>query len=195
VPPLRRLSERNVYSFEGTLLPPGELVLETSFVVEALIPTQARHAECRAFLAAIGDARSTAIFNRLLEPELSEASYKIALRELHPKKRLQDVRQDGRARRRANALRGEVQREWDVVLSALDSVLVDLAEVRASVPEMMGHGLTAYDAIHAATATYADVRALVTLDYHFALVPARELQLWVPSSRLRPCRERRRGRK
>jgi hypothetical protein len=40
VPPARRpVAAHNVYSFEGTLVPPDRLVLETSFVVEALIPS------------------------------------------------------------------------------------------------------------------------------------------------------------
>jgi predicted nucleic acid-binding protein len=170
------------------------VVLDTSFVVDALIPTQARHPECQAFLRTVGDSRATVVFNRFLEPELWEAAYKIALKELHPKKRAREVRHDRRTLHRARGLRDEVEDAWHRALRTFDWVVVDLAEVETWVPAMMGHGLTSYDAIHAATAIHADVRALVTLDYHFALVPARELQLWVPSSRVRPCRERRRGR-
>jgi hypothetical protein len=40
------------------IVPPPELVLETSFVVDALIPTQARHPECWSFLGSIADAES-----------------------------------------------------------------------------------------------------------------------------------------
>jgi predicted nucleic acid-binding protein len=143
VPPTRRPGgAHNVYSFEGALVPPDQLVLETSFVVDALIPSQARHAECEGFLENIGRARSRVFVNRFLELELWEATYRIALRE---------------------------QR----------------------VPSLMRHGLTSYDAVHAATAEYADVRPFVTLDYHFAAVPEHDLQLWVPASRVRPFRERR----
>jgi len=45
----RASAERGVHTFEGMIVPPPELVLETSFVVDALIPSQARHAECRTF--------------------------------------------------------------------------------------------------------------------------------------------------
>jgi predicted nucleic acid-binding protein len=192
VPPTRRLGRtRNVYSFEGALVPPDQLVLETSFVVDALIPSQARHAECEGFLENIGRARSKVFVNRFLELELWEATYKIALRERHPKRRPRDARSSRVVLRRAKALCEEVDRTWRDVLSALDRVVVDLAEVQERVPSLMRHGLTSYDAVHAATAEYVDVRPFVTLDYHFAAVPVNDLQLWVSASRVRPCRERR----
>jgi predicted nucleic acid-binding protein len=192
VPPARRAGvARNVYSFEGTLVPPDRLVLDTSFVVDALISSQARHAECEGFLDNIVRARSKVIVNRFLELELWEATYRIALRELHPKKRTRNVRADQRALQRASALREQVEAAWHKALSAFDRVVVGLAEVQQRVPDLMGYSLTSYDAVHAATAGYADVRPFVTLDYHFAALPETELQLWVPSSRVRPCRERR----
>src|SRR5437879_6385926 len=105
MPPVGRPpAERGVYSFDGMLVSPPEVVLDTSFVVDALIPTQTRHFECRAFLGYIVDAEATVIFNRLLEPELWEAAYKIALKELHPRRRAADVRQDRRTLRRAKTL-------------------------------------------------------------------------------------------
>jgi predicted nucleic acid-binding protein len=192
MPPVGRPpAERNVYSFEGTLIPPPELVLDTSFVVDALIPSQSRHAECQAFLGYMAAFQSRVVFNRFLEPELWEAAYRIALEEVHPKKRAKDLRRDRRTLQRARKLHAEVEAAWREVLTALDWVVVELAEVEAWIPTMMRHGLSSYDAIHAATALYADVRPFVTLDYHFASVPGSQLQLWVPSNRVRPCRERR----
>jgi len=160
MPPVGRPpAERNVYAFEGCLIPPAELVLDTSFVVDALIPSQARHGECQAFLATMAVARTTVVFNRFLEPELWEAAYKIALKELHPGRHTKDLRQDLRTLRRAKTLQAEVEGAWRAVLTALDWVSVELSEVEAWVPEMMGYGLASYDAIHAATAMYTDVRA------------------------------------
>ena len=76
MPPVgRRTAERNVFSFEGRLLAPPELVLDTSFVVDALVATQPRHAVCRAFLDAIRDSGSVVYFNTLLVVELWEAAY------------------------------------------------------------------------------------------------------------------------
>lgn len=130
-------------------------------------------------------------FNRLLEAELWEAAYQIALRELHPGKRASDVRHDGRTRRRGKRLRSQVEEAWDTVLNALDWVDTELVEVGPWVGEMMGYGLSSYDAVHAATAAYVDVRPFVTLDYHFSCVPQRYLELYVPTNRVAPCRKRR----
>src|SRR5437588_9558201 len=166
------------------LLPPRELVLDTSFVVDALIPSQARHVECRMFLGYMAAAESTVFFNRLLEAELWEAAYKIALKELHPKRRAGDVRQDRRTLRRAKTLREEVDAAWRQVLTALDWAAIDLAEVERWLPRMMAYGLTSFDAVHAATAAaYVAVRPFVTLDYHFSFVPEGELELYVPTNR------------
>jgi predicted nucleic acid-binding protein len=193
VPPARRPGDtHNVYSFEGTLVPPDQLVLETSFVVDALIPSQARHAECEGFLENIGRARSKVFVNRFLELELWEAAYRIALRERHSKKHPRNARSSRAVLRRANALRDDVDTAWHDLLSMLDWVVaINLAEIQERVPSLMRHGLTSYDAVHAATAEHADVQPFVTLDFHFAAVPENQLQLWVPASRVRPCRERR----
>src|SRR5439155_9919712 len=129
------------------LVPPRELVLDTSFVVDALIPSQARHGECRTFLGYMAAAGSIVFFNRLLEAELWEAAYKIALKELHPKKRAAEVRHDRRTLRRAKTLREEVDEAWREVLTALDWADIDLSEVHAWVPHMMAYGLTSFDAV------------------------------------------------
>jgi predicted nucleic acid-binding protein len=196
VPPVGRPpAARNVYSFDGALVLPSELVLETSFVVDALIPSQARHIECRQFLGQMADSHTTVIFNRFLETELWEAVLKIALRELHPGQRAAVARQDGRTLRRAWALQGEVETAWRDVLTALNWFALDLEEVEPWIPSLMRYGLASFDAVHAATAFYADVTPFVTLDYHFAAVPQEQLQLWVPANRLRACGERRRARR
>jgi predicted nucleic acid-binding protein len=173
------------------VVPPAQLVLDTSFVVEALITTQARHAECHAFLAYLMQAGSRVHFNRLLELELWEAAYRIALKELHSGQRARNVRHDPQALRRPTAFREEVETTWREVLTALDAVSVDLGEVVAWVPQMMACGVSSYDAVHAATAVYLGVRPLVTLDYHFSLVPEARLELLVPRNRVRACRDRR----
>jgi hypothetical protein len=73
MPPLgRRAPERNVFSFEGRLLAPPELVIDTSFVVDALVTRQPRHDACRAFLDTIRDSGSVVYFNMLLVAELWE---------------------------------------------------------------------------------------------------------------------------
>jgi predicted nucleic acid-binding protein len=195
MPPVGRPpTHRGVHPFAGMLLPPDELVLETSFVVDALISSQPRHAECRAFLEAIALAGSRVIFNRFIETELWEVAYQIALKELHPKVSHRKVRLDRRTLKRARTLRNEVETAWEEALTTLDWLVVELDEVVDHVPALMGYGLTSYDAVHAATAVYADVRPFVTLDFHFASVPPSSLELWVSSGRVGPCRKRRGGR-
>jgi hypothetical protein len=51
----------------------------------------------------------------LLEVELYEATFRIAMKELHPKDWWR-VRPDGRARRRANLLLSQVREAWNAVL-------------------------------------------------------------------------------
>jgi predicted nucleic acid-binding protein len=189
VPPgRRRPAEGNVYSFEDLVVPPEDVVLDTSFVVDALIPSQNRYEECRGFLSRLADAGSVVVFNRLLEPELWEATYKIAFRQLHPKGRMADLRHESSVLRRVEPLRDEVRSSWQDALSVLVWVAVDLGEIEERVPELMSYGLSSFDAVHAATAVSAGVRAFVTLDYHFGFVPERELELYVPANRVGPCR-------
>lgn len=85
----RRVAERNVFSFEGRLLAPPELVIDTSFVVDALVTKQPRHDACRAFLDTIRDSGSLVYFNTPPSPVLSLELYSHAmpLREI-PEERL-----------------------------------------------------------------------------------------------------------
>jgi predicted nucleic acid-binding protein len=183
--------DRNVYSFEGTFVAPPEVVLDTSFVVDALVTTQSRHQACRLFLDIIAATGSTVYFNNLLVVELWEAAYAIKLRELHGGA-WRRHRHDGRTRRPAKQLRLKMSEAWSTALEALDTVVIELGEVSSAAPLFMLYGLSATDAVHAATAAYVDVRPFLTLDHHFSHVPGHVLELWVPQNRVRPCREARR---
>lgn len=191
MPPLgRRAAEPNVFSFEGRLLAPPELVLDTSFVVDALAVTQPRHEACRAFLDAIRDSGSVVYFNTLLVVELWEAAYAIKLRRRHGG-RWRSLRHDRRSLRPAEALRDTLHDAWRTTLQTLTAVDVDVGEVLEGTPEFMSYGLGSSDAVHVATAAYADVLPFVTLDYHFSLVPRSRLELYVPQNRVSACRRRR----
>jgi predicted nucleic acid-binding protein len=191
MPPVgRRAAERNVFSFEGRLLAPPELVVDTSFVVDALSTTQSRHGACRAFLDTIRDSGSIVCFNTLLVVELWEAAYAIKLRRRHGGQ-WRRHRHDRRSLRPAGALRDTLDDAWRAALQGLSTVVVDLGEVVEGAPEFMSYGLGSYDAVHVATAAYVDVQPLVTLDYHFSLVPERQLELYVPQGRVSVCRKRR----
>jgi predicted nucleic acid-binding protein len=185
----RPSASRGVFSFEG-IIPPPEAVLDTTFVVEALVASQPAHAECSAFLEAMAAVGTVIYFNRLLEVELWEAAYQIAIREAHGG-RAAAVRADGRVRRRGETLRRQTEDAWRELLYAFDSVIVGLEEVSGAVPILMKLGLKSYDAIHVATAVVFDVRSLVTLDRGFAFAPDSILDLYVPTARMRSFRERR----
>jgi predicted nucleic acid-binding protein len=187
----RRLAERNVLSFEGRLLAPPELVLDASFVVGSLVTTQPMHEACRTFLNAIGDSGSVVYFNTLLDVELWGAAYAIKLRDRHGGQ-WRRRRHDRRSLRPATIFRDTLDDAWRTALAALSAVVVDIGEVVERVPEFMSYGLGSSDAVHAATAAYVNVLPFVTLDYHFSLVPERQLELYVPQGRVSACRKRRR---
>jgi predicted nucleic acid-binding protein len=185
---------RGVQSLEAPLLfLPAEVVLDSSFVVESLVGTQPRHAVCREFLQRLLDNGTTLYFNRLLEVELAETAFRLALEERFPNRRIRDqMRRDGRARRRAGRLMEQARSAWDDVLAAFAYVCIELHEVARSAPGLMQvYGLTSYDAVHVATALRVGVRDLVTLDVGFANVPNGVLTIYTTAHRVPACRERR----
>jgi predicted nucleic acid-binding protein len=186
----RSTTARGVHSFEDPgLFVPTELVLDTSFVVEALMPAQKHHASAALFLSRLADNGSTVFFNRLLELELAEAAFQIGLRERHGKN-WKRARHDGRARRRADRVLDRVLAVWASVLSELSWSCIEVHEVVDGVPALMSRlGLASYDALHVATAQLVDVRDMVTLDAGFASVPASVLTLHVDATRVRRCRQ------
>jgi predicted nucleic acid-binding protein len=174
------------------LVPPDPAFLDTSFVVEALITTQPNHKPCQAFLLGLAEAGSTIYFNRLLEIELAETAFRLALVDRFGKKRWLQARSDGRARIRAGRLMGDVQKAWEKTLAAFSFVRIELDEVAAAVPALMrAYGLKSYDAVHAASALYASVDTIIALDVDFARLPVSALTVFTSSSRLTACRQRR----
>jgi len=137
-------------------------------------------------------AGTTIVFNQILELELAEAAYQIALKERHPRD-WKRYRSDGRARRRANRLLAAATQGWTELLSVFDHASYRIDEVISRVPNLMTrHGLASYDAVHAATAIEAQVNTIVTTDAGFGSVPASQLRVFTDNSRLRSCRSRRR---
>lgn len=191
----RRPSTQAVYPIgEHTLTLPREVVLDTSFVVETLLPNQPRHDECGGFLSRLVDEGVVVFFNRLLELELLETTYRLVLIERYGRGDWRRRRFDGRARRRASRLAQEMLDAWNAALSALNHGIVELDQVVTAVPGVMArYGLSSYDAVHAATAGRLRVRSLVTLDSGFAAVPASELELYVGTRQVSRCRSLRAG--
>lgn len=186
---------RNVFSYENPALAlPSEVVLDTSFVVNALITTEPLHAASRAFMLALVGNDTTIYYNRLLELELAEIAFKVAVREQHGAGSWPHLRTDGRVRRRAGRLTKALIDSWDDLLATVPHLRVELEEVGDLVVDTMTTtGLASYDAAHAATAAFVEADGLVTNDAGFGHVDEAALTLYVDASRVRSCRRRRGG--
>ena len=174
--------------------PPKAVVLDTNVVAEALLPNGPEHAACRAVLRRLAGGRTAVVFNRLLEIELWEAVFNLALPERHPRKNIRHVRYDNRVRPRAARLLRQAQQAWqDDVLAPLAWSRIELDEVAEDVPKLMQeYGLQSYDAVHAATLLGSECTDLVTRDGGFAALPANAATLHTTQARLAGTRARRR---
>lgn len=140
------------------------------------------------------DNESTLYFNRLVEIELAETAFKIAVKEQHGARAWPAKRNDGRVRRRAGRLTKQLLTEWRELLTTTASACIELEEVSEEVPGLMTqYGLASMDAAHAATAIYVEADGLVTTDAGFGAVNENELVLYVDATRVRSARRRRGG--
>lgn len=168
-------------------------MLDTSFVISALNSGEPKHVEAVDFLQRLTDAQSLLVYNRLLEVELAEVAFRLAVKERHGAKGWPAKRNDGRVRLRAGRLMKDLHASWQAVVETRPSLCVELDEVVTAVPDAMhSWGLGSYDAVHATTAIYAGA-AMVTLDAGFGVIPEAKLELFVDASRVSSCRRRRGG--
>lgn len=140
----------------------------------------------------LADAGTVLVFSQLLEPELCEAAYKVALKERWGNG-WQRQRYDGRARRRASRRLEQVLSSWENLKTVMPYVCVDLDGGADRMVEFMKKGLGSYDALHASTAVTNGVPDMLTSDHGFARIPATELTLHVPAALLTSMRARRGG--
>jgi hypothetical protein len=112
----RRALHRNVHSF-AELLIPDELLLDTSFVYEALQPGQIRHRECATFLERAATNKTTFFFNRLLEIELREVAFRGAFARRWGNN-WHRHRYDGRTRNAAGRQAAQTMLAWSRFLRA-----------------------------------------------------------------------------
>jgi predicted nucleic acid-binding protein len=184
---------RGIVSFEHEdWAPPEALLLDTSVVVEALLPSEANHRACAGLFRRIADSKCTVIFNELLETELCEALFRLALKERHGRN-WRAARYDGRVRRRAGRLLEAGMAGWQELLGPLPSVRFGLGEVNSDVSELMRrHGLGSYDAVHAASLFRAGIGDIATLDHGFTMLPQSLVSIHTTSARV-PTMRRWRG--
>ena len=173
-------------------MPFREVVVDTSFVVHALVPSQRLHAQSQAFLTQLSEGDATVFFNRLLEVELAEVAFKLAVKEQHGSRAWPSMRFDGRVRRRAARLMREAFDAWAEVLDAVNWGRIELDEVGDAFPDLMrDFGLSSNDAVHAATVEYTGAEAIVTIDNDFGAIPADRLTILTSHSLVAQCQDRR----
>lgn len=185
----RPRSARGVFSFESPDIPlPDEVLLDTSYVVETLIASQPLHAGAVDFLIRLADEDVRIRFSSMLELELLETAFQLALKENHPRD-WKRFRHDGRARPRGTRLMTGVKDAWASVLTFFDHTRIDMDDVIDDVPALMStYGLASYDAVHAATALQPEAVGIVTTDVSFSSLPA-GTAIFTDSSRVGRCRE------
>jgi predicted nucleic acid-binding protein len=186
---------RGVFAFDAPgWKPPEAVVLDTNVVAEALLSNQPEHTACRAVLRRFAAEGTTVVFSRLLEIELWEVVFNLALRERHPRKNLRHVRYDNRIRPRAARLLSQARKAWEQdVLGQLAWLRIEIDEVAATVPQLMQeYGFQSYDAVHAATLLTSGLVDFVTRDGGFAALPPDLATLHTTQARLAGTRARRR---
>jgi predicted nucleic acid-binding protein len=170
------------------------VLLDTSVVVEALLPNQPDHDACATVMRRLAEARSRVLFSRLLEIELWEVAFNIALRERHPRKDLRQVRYDNRIRPRAARLLRQAERAWESLRDTLASSCVEIHHAAPGAPKLMrDYGLQSYDAVHASTLIATGLSDLITRDTGFAALPSTVATLHTTQNRLTRTRARRRA--
>lgn len=185
---------RGVLAFDAPEWQPPEMVLlDTNVVAEALLTNQPEHSACLAVIERFGAEGTTVVFSRLLEIELWEVAFNLALRERHPRKNVRRVRYDNRVRPRAARLLGQAHKAWEKMLGSLAWSRVEIHDVASDVPKLMqDYGLQSYDAVHTATLMASKVTDFVTRDGGFAVLPPELATLHTTQTRLAGTRSRRR---
>lgn len=174
--------------------PPEAVVLDTNVVADALLPKEPEHRPCLAVLERLADSGTTVVFSRLLEIELWEVVFNLALRERHPRKHIRHVRYDNRIRPRAARLLRQAQKAWEQDLrNPLGWTRIEMHEVAEDVPKLMQeYGLQSYDAVHVATLLDSELTDFITRDGGFAVLPPAVATLHTTQARLAGTRGRRR---
>ena len=172
---------------------PNAIVLDTSAIVEFLLPSQRAHAHWRLFFRLCAGHGTSLVFNRLVETELYDALFNIALRERWGKGAAHGPkRYDGRIRTRAARLLDLYREEWEALLNTSATVAIEVGDVVDQVPELMRQcGMRSHDAVHAATAILTQTSLIATTDSGFATLPESTLRIVTDPYRVNSMRRRR----
>lgn len=145
---------------------------------------QRHHSACADALVTLVDTETELAFSSLLELELIEACYQVALRERWGT-RWKQRRPDGRARARVARLAETAIGAWTQIVDVANATRVEATLVSGAVPDLMRtYALGSYDAVHVATANHLSIETLLTLDTGFARVPPTHLTIHTATAKI-----------
>lgn len=181
--------------------PPSVVVLDTSAVVCALLGDQPQHQEYADFFERAIAAGTAFVYCDLLDFELAEVAMNVALKRRHGRAWFPHRYEPENVVAARDLLR-DVFADWRATLARTSSARLPLgptadggvgSPVRDRAFQLIErYAIRSYDAAHAATAMLVDA-PLVCRDVGFAWVSADELTVMTDASRLKSCRDVRRG--
>lgn len=154
------------------LTPDTRVLVDTTVILAALVPSQRDHTVADALLQRISSHGATVVVSRLTDLELPQAASYIAGQQASGDRRA--GLRDGRVRRRAARIAHAVGDGWSTYLSTARWTRVEIDVIIVSVADLMFRtGLRSYDAAIAASAISTRCDAIATLDADFGrLAPA-----------------------
>jgi predicted nucleic acid-binding protein len=174
-------------------IPPEAVVLDTNVVAETLLRDEPEHPVCDVLMRRLAAAKTTVVFNRLLELELWEVIFNHAVRAHTGRRDIRHSRFEPHVRRAAATTLNRAMHDWQKLLDTLRWDCIELDEVADAVPDLMrSYGLQSYDAVHAATLLASGVTDMVTRDAGFAVLLPEDATLHTTRRRLSRTRVRRR---
>ncbi|MCT9620774.1 hypothetical protein [Curtobacterium sp. C2H10] len=163
--------DRGVLSYSTCTARPDQVLLDSSFMLRALNPSEPGHVEAVAFLDRLDLIDTKILYTTLLELDVFDAAF--------------DIGQDAAASYIA---------AWQGMLGSISMHWVGVDEVASDLPLLMSTwGLTTRGAVQVATAIAADVSAFVTCDVAFGTVPREELPLLISPDGVDAARRLRSG--
>jgi predicted nucleic acid-binding protein len=189
---------RGVVPLDSILAAPV-VAIDTSAVVSGLLEDQPAHAEYADFLERASEQSVTLAFCDLLELELAQACFRIAIARRHEGQWRQHL-SDRRSRRPARDLASRVFGRWSLLLDATPHLRVGISdELGAGLPSprlvafslMSTYAIGSYDAVHAAVALLLGA-PIVTADSGFARCAT--LEMYTHGARVGYARSLRGGR-
>lgn len=175
-----------VFPMEDVARMPAAVVLERSFVVAALERSAPGHDSAAGFLERMVLADTTLFFNDVLELQLQDAAFDLALREV----RLTGTRSEASVSELARAMLAR----WQALIALTDAVYVELTPLLEDVMYYRERfGLPALDSVQAAMVMASGADGIVTVDQSFGEIDPSLLPIFTPQQFVRGTRARRRS--